>query len=448
MFTREFGRPSRRSLLLLAGTAPFAVASAGSTGRAATGALDAAELGVLPGAGGDQTSEIAAALRETVARQRPLFLGPGRYVVSGLDLPDRARLVGVPGATRLTAGGTGPVVTASGSAGLSLQDVAIEGLRLAGEEGLVLFTACEDVAIEGLELTDSDGNGIKLVGCSGRVTGCSVVGAADAGIFALDGSDLAIADNRVSDCGNNGILVWQSEAREDGATVARNRISGIRADGGGTGQNGNAINVFRAGGVGVVDNVISGCAFSAVRHNAGADIVVARNRCRDLGEVALYVEFGFEGAIVSDNLVHGAAHGISATNFADGGRMAVISGNLIRDIVIGGFPEDRGVGIGVEADAAVTGNVVDGAAFAGLSLGWGPHLRNVAATGNVIRRARYGIAVSVADGAGAAAITGNVIAEAQEAAIAGFAWHDLVEPDLAAATGDHPHLTISANDLR
>lgn len=436
---------SRRGVLMggaalcLPALARPAMASVGA------GALDAAELGVPPGLGEDQTDAIARALGEATGRNRPLFLQPGRYVIRGLDLPDGARIVGVPGATHLAAGGPGPILRARGASSVAIEGVTLEGLRLAGEEALLLLDGVQQARVEGCTLLDSAGSGIRLVGCSGRIRDCTVEGAAEAGIFSVDGQAIDILENRVSACGNNGILVWQSETRHDGATVRGNRIGAIRADGGGTGENGNAINVFRAGGVSVVDNVIDDCAFSAVRNNAGADIVISRNQCRGLGEVAIYTEFGYEGAVIANNIVHGAAQGISATNAAEGGRMAVISGNLIRDIVIGGVPEDRGIGIGVEAEASVTGNVVDGAAHAGLLLGWGPYLRNVVASGNVVRNARYGIAVSLADGAGPASVTGNMIAGSGEAAMAGFAWHELVTDDLAARAGDYAWLTVSGN---
>jgi putative cofactor-binding repeat protein len=63
----------------------------------------------------------------------------------------------------------------------------------------------------------------------------------------------------------------------------------------------------------------------------------------------------------------------------------------------GADPDDpAGIGIGgVEADTAVTGNVVECAPTA-------DYLRDVAATGNVLGACDTGIAVSVARGAGAA----------------------------------------------
>ena len=54
----------------------------------------------------------------------------------------------------------------------------------------------------------------------------------------------------------------------------------------------------------------------------------------------------------------------------------------------------------MEADTAVTGNVIENAPTAGIYLGWGRYQRDVSATGNIVRGAGVGIAVSVAAGAG------------------------------------------------
>ena len=55
--------------------------------------------------------------------------------------------------------------------------------------------------------------------------------------------------------------------------------------------------------------------------------------------------------------------------------------------------------------------MVENAPNAGIMLGWGRYLRDVAATGNVVRKADIGIAVSVAPGAGTALIANNMIAD-------------------------------------
>ena len=61
----------------------------------------------------------------------------------------------------------------------------------------------------------------------------------------------------------------------------------------------------------------------------------------------------------------------------------------------------------------MTGNVIENAPYAGIAAGLGPYLRDVAMTANVVRRAEFGIAVSVAPGAGAAVIADNMISEAR-----------------------------------
>jgi hypothetical protein len=64
---------------------------------------------------------------------------------------------------------------------------------------------------------------------------------------------------------------------------------------GGSGQNGNAINVFRAHNVTVRGNRIRNAAFSAVRGNAASNIQVANNICTGLGEVAIYAGIRLRG---------------------------------------------------------------------------------------------------------------------------------------------------------
>ena len=155
--------------------------------------------------------------------------------------------------------------------------------------------------------------------------------------------------------------------------------------------------------------------------------------------------------MIANNTVDGAAIGVSVTNFNEGGRLAVVAGNMIRNLVPqrpnGTDPNDgAGIGIAVEADTAVTGNVVENAPKAGLTLGYGQYLRDVAATGNVIRRADIGIAVSVTRGAGAALIADNMIAEFSRGAILGMDRGRIATADLIKGGVErYPHLTLSGN---
>jgi uncharacterized secreted repeat protein (TIGR03808 family) len=195
----------------------------------------------------------------------------------------------------------------------------------------------------------------------------------------------------------------------------------------------------------VSGNMVSDCAFSAIRANSGSDIQISGNSCARSGETAIYAEFAFEGAVVNGNIVDGAANGISIVNFDKGGRMAVCSGNIVRNLSTEGpYPASApgfGVGITVEADTSATGNMVENAPLYGIKIGWGPYMRNVVATGNVIRKAGTGVAVTVVEGAGPAVISDNA-----KGAILGYRWSDAVTADMALhGNPGYTHLTVERN---
>jgi uncharacterized secreted repeat protein (TIGR03808 family) len=255
----------------------------------------------------------------------------------------------------------------------------------------------------------------------------------------------------VTDCADNGILVHRWEPGEDGTIVSGNRVERIGAASGGTGPYGNGINVYQAHGVIVSGNRIADCAFTAVRANGADGVTITGNNCTRLGETAIYSEFAFEGAVIADNVVDTAATGISVANLIDGGRMATVSGNIVRNLTgAGPYPADPpgfGNGIYVEADSTVTGNVVDGGPLAGIWLGWGPYLRNVVATGNIVRGTRFGIAVSVVEGAGPVTIADNLISGTAEGGIFGYRWEERVTDDLIDGVSADPALLLRNNRL-
>jgi len=314
-------------------------------------------------------------------------------------------------------------------------------------------TDCQGLRITDCEIVGAGGNGIMLEHVEGDVTGTIVTGAQAAAIFSLDARGLRVAGNFIRASGNNGILIWRSTPGDDGTLVADNRIDDTAASDGGAGQNGNAVNVFRGANVIVRGNRIRGAAFSAVRGNAASNLQIVGNTCGGLGEVALYAEFGFEGAMIANNVVDGAALGVAVTNFNAGGRLAVVQGNIIRNLSpnrpAGSDPNDpAGIGIGIEADSAVTGNVIENAPNAGIQLGWGKYLRDVTVTGNVVRASGVGIAVSVAPGAGSAVIADNLISGVRRGAILGMEGHRAVTGELAQDPGRFAHLAISGNRVR
>ncbi len=368
------------------------------------------------------------------AATRRFILPAGTYQASNLVLPDNARISGVPGASRILHRGN--LNSAEGARRIELSGIVIESNGGMAEEengGLVQLTGVDDLQIDNCDIRGSSKHGLRLERCGGRIERSRFSGAAQAGIFAVDSTGLSITGNTVAECGNGGILVHRWEKGEDNTVISGNRIARIRADDGGTGQNGNGINVFRAGGVIIANNHISDCAFTAIRANSGDNVQITGNQCLRSGETAIYVEFNFQGAVVSGNLVDGAANGISIANFNEGGRLAAVSGNIVRNLTLDGpYKHEVGFGIGIaaEADTIISGNVIEGAPLWAMQLGWGPYLRNLAVTGNVVRKAPVGCAVSVADGAGTAVITGNVFEEMTDGAIFGFEWDKKVSGDL------------------
>jgi uncharacterized secreted repeat protein (TIGR03808 family) len=417
--------------------------------------VDGASLGLRANAADDQSTALQRAINYAAAARAVLQLAPGFYRAAGLQLPPYAAITGVSGATRILQSSASPPMSASGSNNISISGLILDGsnIPLRDRQGLINLTHGRFVRVTDCQIVNSGGDGIVLEAVAGEVSG-NTVSAADAAIFSIDALGLNISGNHVTGAGNNGILVWRSAPGDDGTLVADNRIENITNKSGGSGQYGNAINVFRANNVIVRGNRISNAAFSAVRGNAASNLQIAANTCTGLGEVALYAEFGFEGAVIANNIVDGAAMGVSVTNFNDGGRLAVVQGNLIRNLIDhrppGTDPNDgAGIGIGVEADSVVNGNVIENAPHTGISVGAGQYLRDVAVSANIVRNSNYGITVSVAPGAGTSLISDNLIGGARLGAIVGMEWKKPVTGDLAKEGAErYTQLTINNNRVR
>jgi uncharacterized secreted repeat protein (TIGR03808 family) len=345
---------------------------------------------------------------------------------------------------------------ADGADHVTLSNLVFDGLRrrLPEGRGLVQLENARAIKIADCEILSAGGDGIHCRAVDGEISGTVITDTIEAALHSFDARGLLIARNTIIGAGNNGIQVWRGQTGDDGSIVIDNRIENIDNRSGGSGQYGNAVNVFRAGNVIVRGNRIRNCAFTAVRGNAASNLHIEGNSIADTREVAIYAEFGFEGALIANNTVDGAAIGVSVTNFNEGGRLAVIQGNIIRNLYpnrpAGTDPGDgAGIGIAAEADTAITGNVVENAPTAGIMLGWGHYLRDLAATGNIVRKADIGIAVSVTTGAGTAVIANNVIADVVRGAIVGTDRKTIVTGDLSKGGGErYANLTISGNRVR
>ncbi|MCF3638534.1 TIGR03808 family TAT-translocated repetitive protein [Rhizobium sp. TRM95111] len=416
------------------------------------GAIDAGEHGVRPGAGNRKSRAFQKLVREAAAKNLPVFLPPGDYVVSNITLPDNARITGVPGATRIVYGGEGHLFAIDAAARVEFRDIVIDGQKrwLAdGVEGLIHATGVTTLMLDNCEILGAAKSALHLERCGGRIERCRLSGAGDYGLYAVESRDLAVTGNQVFDCANGGILIHRWTKGPDGTVVSGNRVARIGAVNGGTGEYGNGINIFRADGVMVTNNHVSDCAFSAIRSNAGSNVQITGNTCLNSGETAIYSEFGFEGAIVNSNLIDGAANGILIVNFNEGGRLASVTGNVVRNLRLAGpYIHDGagfGFGIAVEADTVVSGNTIENAPKWGMVLGWGPYMRGLVVSGNLVRQAPVGCAVTVVEEAGSALISGNVFEETPEGAVAGFRWSERVTGELAAGAPEFAHLTIERN---
>jgi uncharacterized secreted repeat protein (TIGR03808 family) len=414
---------------------------------------DATQYGVRPGSPEDQTRVLQRAIDEAARAQAPLALPPGVYRTGLLRLSSGTQLVGVRGATRLVFNGGASLLQSEGADHIGISNITLDGggVALPARRGLVHGLGGRDIRIIDCEIAGSGGAGIWLEQVSGDISGNIITATASTAIVSFDARGLLVARNTIQGTNDNGIEILRSAIGDDGTLVVDNRIEDIKAGPGGSGQYGNAINAFRAGNVIVRGNRIRNCDYSAVRGNSASNIQITGNSVSDVREVALYSEFAFEGAVIANNIVDGAAFGVSVCNFNEGGRIAVVQGNIIRNLrpkrPIGTAPDDdAGVGIYVEADSSVTGNVIENAPSFGIMAGWGNYLRDVVISGNVIRKAFVGVGVSVTPGAGTVLVNANMIAETPRGAVVGLDHARPVTADLAADGAQRLVQVVIANN--
>ncbi len=417
---------------------------------------DVTHYGVHPGSPDDQTKKLQRAIDEAARTQVPLALPPGVYRTGMLRLQGGTQLIGVRGATKLVFNGGASMLQGEGANSIGVSGLSLDGggIPLPTRRGLVHCIGGRDIRIADCEITASGGNGIWFEQASGDISGNILTRIATTAVTSFDAKGLIVSRNIITGTNDNGIEILRTAIGDDGTLVADNRIEDIKAGPGGSGQYGNAINAFRAGNVIVRGNRIKNCDYSAVRGNSASNIQITGNSVSDVREVALYSEFAFEAAVIANNTVDGAAVGVSVCNFNEGGRIASVQGNIIRNLLpkrpIGTAPDDdAGIGIYVEADSAVTGNVIENAPSFGIIAGWGKYLRDIAISGNVIRNTFVGIGVSVTPGAGIALVNSNMISETPRGAVVGLDHARAVTTDLSTdGAPRHAQVVIGTNAVR
>ena len=413
--------------------------------------LDASEFGLVAGSQADQTVALQAALDAAVQQGKSLALPAGEFHVREVRLPGAMRISGVPGASYLIGSGDAPIARVGAVSNLMLEGIAFVGNLGGGEEtGLLVLDGSYGISIRNCHFK-GQATGIAAFGAMATIEACLFAEMGDAAIHSLDSNGLQIRGNRISVCGNAGVRIWRSASGLDGSIVTGNQISSIDWVGGGNGQNGNGVNVFQADGVIVSDNVFADCSFTAVRVNAGRNTQVRGNTCLNSGEVAIFSEFGFSGSIIADNIIDGAATGIDITNLDSGGYLASCTGNIVRNIFPRSAvnPDTRPVGIYAEADTVVANNVVENVPGVGIAAGYGPFVRNVLVTDNVLTGTDIGIGVTVVNDPqrGAVRVSGNLIAAPRHHPIAGMEWESVVSTDLSRDAGNYPGVTVTDNTV-
>lgn len=410
-----------------------------------------ADFGVVPDVLDDQSDKLQAALDAAHAAGRTLMLPGGQIFAHDLAFPGALRIVGQPGKTMLISSGPQSVGKALVANDLIFEGVGFSGATGGGSSGLLQIESSVNVLLSSCSFVIGAGTGVLATDSAVTIADCVFDQLGDAAIHSLDSrGGTMVRGNRISRCASAGIRIWRSAGGADGSIVSGNRISAIDWKGGGDGQNGNGVNVFQADDVIVADNVISDCAFTAVRVNAGRNNQVRGNTCLNSGEVAIFSEFGFSGSVVADNIIDGAATGISITNLDSGGHLATCTGNIVRNIAPSSAvnPDTRPVGIFAEADTVVANNTVENVPGYGIVAGFGPFVRNVTISNNVIVGVDTGIGVSVVQeqAPGPVRVTGNIIGAGAKHGIVGMEWEKVVSEDLA-ADGTYPNVTVSDNTI-
>ncbi len=385
------------------------------------GSLSVPETRPVARRAGDRSVELQAAINRAAAAGRPLRIPAGRYEVANIRLPDRARLVGVPGETRLVYSGGGRFLYAEEARTLSLEGLVLDGAnRMLSDEddGLLSLAFVEDADLAGLVVQGSVGHGVSLTRTGGSLRECRVSGAGGVGIMSTEGNAMTIAGNTVSDCSGGGIHLRRWMVGDDGSTVRDNRIRGVGEAG---------IRLSSAGAVRV----------------SGNDLLATDG-------AAIVADAASAGASVSNNTIDGAALGIALLG-GGGERLSLVAGNIVRTIIdvpaVGAAGKRLGgVAIHVETHGSVTGNIVEAAPHLGLSLGWGETLGNVVASGNVVRRAGTGIGVSVLATEPTTIVSGNLLVDVPGGAVRGMRFAEFVTDDLTrVGAAAWPGLTVGEN---
>lgn len=376
----------------------------------------------------------------------PVFLQPGVFQSGPLTVlatnggGKPLKVEAVPGAATIRFTGGGTPLKIENMSSVRFHGVVFDGQNLALPDyaylrpAFIALKQTNDIIFEDCQIKNSPGIGVYVTGGNAKLSGCYIA-SHSIGVFSEDAQTF-VHKNNIAMIANNGVMIWRSANSGDNSEVTGNIINGIETAAGGTGQNGNGVNVFRAMGVNICDNHILNVKYSAVRCNGGGMAVIEGNNIWNAREVAIYIEapgagIDLAGAIVSNNHLDTVGTGVSVANaglYSDGvARSVVIEGNRISNarvvqITDPGYwpPNSGGNGITAETDCVISGNIIDGAQGIGVQIGTNDAVRDICVTGNLVRASAIGIAVSnnvIAGTSGEVIVSGNIVRGATNGAI-------------------------------
>ncbi|QGM46882.1 TIGR03808 family TAT-translocated repetitive protein [Methylocystis heyeri] len=404
----------------------------------------------------EATADLAARLREAAPLGRAVRLPPGVTTIRSLELPAGAILIGARGGSTLRLVGPGPLLYCRDADRLTLEAVSFDGGGASLEEGrgLLDFSDVVRLSVSGCAIRNSSRHGVNLLRCGGIFKENLIERVRDAGYHSLDGLGVDIAGNKVRECGDNGVMVWTTQAGSfEGSRIRDNAIADIHNLSGGDGPYGNGVSIWGSGSVRVENNRIDRCAYTAVRNNAGHDVVVVGNQCRSFGEKAMYAEFGAKRSEFRNNLIEDAGGGIAVANAEKGTDVAVVSGNRIFGLKETHPDREFGpemfwqVGILAEKNCSISGNLVRGPAWIGIVLGG--YRENIRVEDNEVVGADYGVGFATGRNVGTGMIVRNKITASRKAAICAMAGPSFIGDDLLGPKGDKiwPGLILRDNSV-
>ncbi len=244
-----------RRHLLTASAATVAAAASASVAFAAPAAdagLDGRQLGLRSSETDDQTAALQRAIDQAASARLPLLLPPGTLRAAGLILPAGVQISGVPGATRLVANRPKPILASTSADNVRLAGIAFDGggQALPKNSGLVTLANGERVRVTDCEFIGASAYALMLDRIGGEVTGCTHPSAP--AMPPSSRSMRAVSPWRVTASAAPETMASRSGGAPMATTAASLPTTASRksaARDGGTGQNGNGINVFRAGNV-------------------------------------------------------------------------------------------------------------------------------------------------------------------------------------------------------